>query len=117
MNSQAQKILHQIRRTTRGRYRISGTTERPRLTVNISNNHITAQVIDDSQGKTLAYVTTMGQKIDGPFTAKADWVGKEIAKKAKKVKVKAVVFDRHGRKYHGRLKSLADGARQEGLVL
>jgi large subunit ribosomal protein L18 len=109
------KRLSAKRRTNRIRATVIGTTERPRLAVFVSNAHVTAQVIDDSLGKTLAYATTVGQKVDGNLTEKAAWVGDEIAKVAKKAKVSKVVFDRGGRKYHGRVKALADAARSAGL--
>jgi len=102
-------------RKNRVRSTVNGTTERPRLTVTISNIHVSAQVIDDVVGKTLASATTVGTKATGTLTEKAAVVGKEIATKAKKAKVTKVVFDRNGRKYAGRLKSLADAARKEGL--
>jgi len=95
---------------------ISGTTERPRLSVSISNRHIIAQVIDDSKHSTLAYVTTVGGKVEGNnMTERAEWVGLQIAKKANAAKVKKVVFDRGGSLYHGRIKALADKAREQGL--
>ncbi len=72
-------------------------------------------MIDDVEGKTLAAATTVGQKLTGAMTEKAVKIGEEIATKAKKAKVKAVVFDRNGRKYAGRLKALADAARKGGL--
>ena len=103
-------------RQLRVRAIISGTKERPRLSVNISNRHITAQIIDDSQSQTLAAVTTAGKKAaTGTLTEKAAWVGEEIAKKAKTAKVKKVVFDRGGFIYTGNVKALADGARAGGL--
>ena len=102
-------------RKNRVRSTVSGTAERPRLTVTISNLHISAQIIDDVAGKTLAATTTVGTKAKGTMTEKAAIVGKDIAAKAKKAKVTAVVFDRNGRRYAGRLKSLADAARKEGL--
>jgi large subunit ribosomal protein L18 len=85
------------------------------MAVKISNLHITAQVIDDQTGKTLAYATTVGQKIDGNMTDKATWVGSAVAKKAKAAKVNKVVLDRSNKKYHGRIKALADAAREGGL--
>ncbi len=109
--------LHSLKlRKQRVRARVSGTTERPRLSVFVSNLHVTAQVIDDTKHVTIAYVSTVGQK-DAPknMTDKATWVGKEVAKKAKAKKVKHVVLDRNGRIYHGRVKALADAARAEGL--
>jgi large subunit ribosomal protein L18 len=115
MNAQSQKITNRQRRTNRVRSQIIGSAKRPRLAIFISNSHITAQVINDADGKTLAYATSVGQKVEGAMSAKAEWVGRDIARKAKKAKVSQVVFDRHGRKYHGRLKVLADSARDEGL--
>lgn len=103
-------------RKNRIRSTVSGTTERPRLSVYVSNVHVTAQIIDDTTHKTLAYVSTVGQKgVSGSKTDKATWVGGEIAKKAQEAKVTSVVFDRNGRIYHGRVKALADAARKEGL--
>lgn len=104
-----------IYRANRTRAKIHGTAERPRLTVKISNLHITAQVIDDDEKKTLAYATTIGQKLKGTKTEKCAIIGKEIAEKAKKAKVKKVVFDRGANAYAGRLSALADAARKEGL--
>jgi large subunit ribosomal protein L18 len=116
MNNLAQKLHSRMQRKARIRSVVSGTAERPRLSVHVSNLHITAQVIDDTSHKTLAAVSTVGQKAAaGSMTQKAVWVGGEIAKKAKSAKVKAVVFDRGGKAYHGRVKALADAARKEGL--
>jgi len=109
------KISNKQLRKARVRSTVSGTPERPRLSVFISNMHITAQIIDDTTGKTLASATTVGQKLSGNMTEKAAIVGKEVATKAKKAKVKAVAFDRNGRAYAGRLKALAEAARKEGL--
>jgi large subunit ribosomal protein L18 len=83
--------------------------------VHISNQHITAQIIDDDKSATLAYATTVGSKITGTKTEKAAAIGKEIADKAKKAKIKTVVFDRGAKLYAGRLSALADAARKEGL--
>ncbi len=116
MNRLKQTTNNLARRKHRIRKTVTGTTERPRLSVYISNQHVTAQIVDDSKQHTLAYVTTVGQKATGDtMTAKAVWVGKEVAKKAKSAKVKKVVFDRNGRLYHGRIKALADAAREGGL--
>ena len=116
MNRIAHKLHNLQMRKRRVRSVVSGTPERPRLSVKISNLHIVAQIIDDTTHKTLAYVSTVGQK-DMPksMTEKAEWVGTEIAKKAKSAKVKAVAFDRGGKAYHGRVKALADAARKAGL--
>ena len=115
MNRLEQKKVNAERRANRVRASVSGTTERPRLAIKVSNLHITAQLIDDVSGKTLAYATTVGQKVPGTMTEKAAWVGTEVAKKAKKTKANTVVFDRSSRKYHGRIKALADAAREGGL--
>jgi large subunit ribosomal protein L18 len=116
MNRLSQKKQASQLRQHRVRTVVTGTTDRPRLSVNVSNLHISAQVIDDSKGITLAAITTVGNKsLKGTMTEKAAWVGAEIAKKAKTAKVKAVVFDRGSRLYHGRVKALADAARNAGL--
>lgn len=116
MNRLVNKVSTLARRKHRIRKTIIGTTERPRLSVFVSNKHVSAQLIDDSKHHTIASVTTVGQKAaTGTMTARAEWVGTEIAKKAKAAKVKAVVFDRNGNLYHGRVKALADAARAGGL--
>ena len=102
-------------RKGRVRAKISGTAERPRLTVTISNLHVSAQIIDDVAQKTLVSATTVGSKAKGTKTELAAKIGAEIAKKAKKAKINTVVFDRNGRQYAGRLHALADVARKEGL--
>lgn len=102
-------------RKGRVRAKISGTAERPRLTVTISNLHVSAQIIDDIAQKTLVSATTVGSKAKGTKTELAAKIGAEIAKKAKKAKINTVVFDRNGRQYAGRLHALADAARKEGL--
>lgn len=110
------KLQNLDRRRWRIRSRVVGTSDRPRLSVHVSNRHLTAQIIDDTTHKTIAYVSTVGQKAaTGTMTERAVWVGKEVAKKAKTAKVKKVVFDRAGRLYHGRVKALADAAREGGL--
>lgn len=116
MNSLLHKLRKQWQRKHRVRATVSGTAERPRLSVHISNKHITAQVIDDESGKTLAYATTVGAKAaKGTMKERAAWVGQEVAKKAIAAKVKKVVFDRGGHIYHGRVAALADAARNAGL--
>ena len=102
-------------RKKRTRAKIHGTAARPRLSVHISNLHITAQIIDDDKKVTLAYATTVGSKATGTKVEKAAAIGKEIAEKAKKAKIKAVVFDRGANAYAGRMSALADAARKEGL--
>ena len=114
-NSLAKKLLNRSLRKGRVRAKVQGTAECPRLTVTISNTHVSAQIIDDVKGHTLASATTVGTKATGTLTEKCAVVGTEIAKKAKKAKINAVVFDRNGRQYAGRLSALADAARKEGL--
>jgi large subunit ribosomal protein L18 len=101
---------------TRIRRRLSGTTERPRLSVYRSLNHIYAQVIDDSQGVTLVSASTVAAKAKtGGNVAAAKEIGRQIAERAKEKGIKKVVFDRGGYLYHGRVKALADAAREAGL--
>lgn len=104
-----------IFRANRTRAKIHGTAERPRLSVNLSNKHIIAQIINDDEKVTLAYATTVGSKLKGNKTKLCAAIGEEIAKKAKKAKISKVVFDRGSKLYAGRLSALADAARKEGL--
>lgn len=115
MSDFAKKLLNKSLRKNRVRSKVAGTAERPRLTVTISNKHISAQIIDDTKQHTLAASTTVGTKQTGTMSELAAFVGADIAKKAKKAKINAVVFDRNGRQYAGRLSALADAARKEGL--
>lgn len=117
MSDLAKKLLNKSLRKARVRAKVSGTAERPRLTVTISNKHVSAQLIDDVAGKTLAASTTVGSKQDGSLKDLAAFVGGDIAKKAKKAKITKAVFDRNGRQYAGRLAALADAARKEGLEI
>ncbi len=105
------------RRHARVRTKISGTTECPRLAVSKSNKNIIAQIIDDTKGETLCYVSTMDSSIKTKKSniKAAEEVGKEIAKKAKAKKINQVVFDRGGYIYHGAVKALAEAAREAGL--
>lgn len=115
-NPVAEKTRRKQQRSHRVRARAKGTGEQPRLSVNISNRHVIAQVIDDSAGRTLAYASTAGDKTaQGTMTERAEKIGADIAKKARAAKVKKVVFDRGSRLYHGRVKALADAARKQGL--
>jgi large subunit ribosomal protein L18 len=101
---------------TRIRAKLSGTAERPRLNVFRSLNHIYAQVIDDQKGETIAAASSLQLKLtSGGNVAAAKEIGKSIAEKAKEKGVKKVVFDRGGFLYHGRVKALADAAREAGL--
>lgn len=110
------KIAQRLQRKHRIRATVTGTPERPRMSVHISNTNVSVQIIDDSTHHTIAAVTTVGRKQDtGTLTQKAAWAGAEIAAAAKKAKVTQVVFDRSGKQYHGRIKALADAAREKGL--
>ena len=105
-----------LRRHRRVRGKIAGTAERPRLAVFRSNRGIFAQLVDDSSGRTLAGATwTALQGFKGDKSEQAKQVGKELAAAAKNVGIDAVVFDRGGYLYHGRVKALAEGAREGGL--
>lgn len=115
MSNLAKKLLNKSLRKNRIRSKVTGTDKRPRLSVTISNKHVSAQLIDDVKQHTLAAATTVGTKQTGSLAEQAAVVGAEIAKKAKKAKIAAVVFDRNGRQYAGRLSALADAARKEGL--
>ncbi len=104
----------------RGRKKVAGTAERPRLVVTRSSKHIGVQVIDDLAGRTLVSASTMEADLrafDGDKSAKAKRVGELVAERAKAVGVSSAVFDRAGNKYHGRVAALADGAREGGLAL
>src|SRR3954463_6805345 len=107
-----------IRRHRRGRKKVRGTAERPRLAVFRSNKHISAQVIDDRAGKTLAAASTLEKDLKSGATGNIDAakkVGRLIAERAKAAGVSAVVFDRGGFLYHGRVAAVADAAREAGL--
>ncbi len=103
------------KRHRRVRVNVSGTSARPRLAVYRSLNHLYAQVIDDAASKTVAAASTVELKAKGNGMAEAAQVGRQIADKAKAAGVKQVVFDRRGFLYHGRIKALADAAREAGL--
>jgi large subunit ribosomal protein L18 len=106
------------KRHTRIRLHLDGTTDRPRLAVFRSLSHIYAQVIDDSSGKTLAAASTLEKELRSAKqtkTEEARVVGRLVAERAKSAGVERVVFDRAGFRYHGRIKSLADAAREAGL--
>jgi large subunit ribosomal protein L18 len=118
MNSQKQKLKRQNQRRRRTRKRIQGHPDRPRVSVYRSLNHMYAQVIDDLSGKTLCSASTMDKSlsIEGSGNAAAaKAVGKAIAERAKAAGVTAVVFDRNGFPFHGRVRALAEGAREGGL--
>jgi large subunit ribosomal protein L18 len=115
----AARTKSRLRRQVRGRKKVAGTAERPRLVVTRSSKHITVQVVDDLVGKTLASASTMESDLrsfDGDKTAKAKRVGELVAERARTAGVGGVVFDRAGNKYHGRIAALAEGAREGGLT-
>ena len=113
------RATSRMRRQIRGRKKVAGTSERPRLVVTRTTKHITVQVVDDLVGKTLVSASSMEadlRALDGDKTAKAKRVGELVAERAKAAGVDGVVFDRAGNKYHGRVAALADGAREGGLT-
>jgi len=112
------KAVARKRRHARVRKKVSGTTGRPRLVVTRSARHMVAQVVDDTAGTTLASASTMEADLrafDGDKSSKAKKVGELVASRAKSAGIEAVVFDRGGNKYHGRVAALAEGAREGGL--
>ncbi|PJJ61818.1 50S ribosomal protein L18 [Compostimonas suwonensis] len=114
------KAAARTRRHTRLRKKVVGTELRPRLVVTRSARHVFVQVVDDSKGFTLASASTLESDLrtfDGDKTAKARKVGELVAERAKKAGVEAVVFDRGGSKYAGRVAAIAEGAREGGLDL
>jgi large subunit ribosomal protein L18 len=113
------RVASRLRRQVRGRKKVSGTAERPRMVVTRSSRHMTVQVVDDLVGKTLASASTMEAELrsfEGDKSAKARRVGELVAERAKAAGVEGVVFDRAGNKYHGRVAALAAGAREGGLA-
>jgi large subunit ribosomal protein L18 len=119
LGSGNKKATARKRRHTRVRKRVTGTATRPRLVVSRSTRHLFVQVVDDTAGTTLASASTMEADLrafDGDKSAKAKKVGELLAERAKSAGVEAVVFDRGGNKYHGRVAALADGAREGGLA-
>jgi large subunit ribosomal protein L18 len=116
--SYGKQIARRLRKE-RIRKKISGTPERPRLSIHRSVKHISAQIIDDVDGKTLVGISTQSKEFtsakDSGNVKGARELGKLVAKKALEKKIKEVVFDRSGFLYHGRVKAFADGAREEGL--
>ncbi|GAA2526193.1 50S ribosomal protein L18 [Rarobacter incanus] len=114
------KAVSRARRHLRLRKKVTGTPVRPRLVVTRSTRHIVAQVVDDTVGRTLASASSLEadlRALDGDKRAKARKVGELVASRAKAAGIEAVVFDRGGNKYHGRVAALADGAREGGLTL
>lgn len=120
MRIKNRKKANRIRRHFRLRKKISGTPERPRLAVFRSEKHIYVQIIDDTKGNTLCASSTISSALKESLEKTwnkeaAKKIGEDIAKKAKDAGIERVVFDRGGFKYHGRIKALADGAREAGL--
>lgn len=120
MITKQDKEKSRARRHRRIRARVSGTSERPRLNIFRSNKHIYAQVIDDTTGRTLVEASTMDKEFkdlseSGSTVAAAEKIGSMVAKRAVEKGVRAVVFDRGGYLYHGRVQALADAAREAGL--
>jgi large subunit ribosomal protein L18 len=115
----ANKIDPRLKRKERIRRKLSGTAERPRLTVYKSLKHIYAQVVDDTTGRTLAFASSLSKELkgqtDGDKKAEAKRVGALIAQKCKAANLESVVFDRNGFPYHGRIAAVADAAREGGL--
>jgi len=114
------KNVARKRRHMRLRKKITGTPSRPRLVVTRSNRHMVAQIVDDTVGKTIVSASTLEADLragDGDKVAKAKKVGELVGKRAKDAGIDAVVFDRGGNKYHGRVAAVADGAREAGLEL
>lgn len=113
-----QKAINKIKR--RIRQKIKGTSEKPRLSVFRSHKHIYAQLIDDTSGKTIAASSTLDKNINSKINSKSTCeastiVGRLIAKKSLEANIENVIFDRGGHRYHGRIKALADAARENGL--
>ena len=114
-NKTTHKVTKRLKNRARIRKKVDGDQERPRLAVYRSGKHIYAQIIDDASGKTLASYSTVEGKLDKKNISMAKQVGQELAKKALSKNIKSVVFDRSGYVFHGRVKAVADGAREAGL--
>jgi large subunit ribosomal protein L18 len=115
----APRVKARLQRQVRGRKKVAGTPERPRLVVTRSSKHISVQVVDDLEGRTLVSASSMEadlRTLEGDKTAKAKKVGELVAERAKGAGIESVVFDRAGNKYHGRVAALADAAREGGLT-
>lgn len=120
LGTRTRTSVGRARRHLRVRKKVSGTAGRPRMVVTRSARHMVVQIVDDTKGVTLASASTMEVDLRGASddkTAKARKVGQLVAERAKKAGVEAVVFDRGGNKYHGRVAAVADGAREAGLSL
>jgi large subunit ribosomal protein L18 len=118
MAKTAQKVLNRQRIKRRVRAKVSGSAERPRLSVFRSNRHIYAQLIDDLAGRTLAAASTVEADLSAESAARteqAKTVGQRLAERAKEAGIERVVFDRNGFRFHGRVRAVAEGARAGGL--
>ncbi len=116
MNQESAKKVHNLKqRKARVKLSLANPTGLPRLTVTISNRHVSAQLIDDSTSTTIAAGSSVGKNSKSSLTEKSIKVAEDIAAAAKSKKIEAIVFDRNGRKYHGRIKAFADSARKKGL--
>lgn len=122
MNTAKKRTVERQRRANRVKKKITGTTERPRMCVRRTLNHIYAQIVDDQTGKTIVQVGSKGKDFDAQVgdktvtkTEKSKIVGAMIAEKAKEKGISAIVFDRKGYLFHGRIKALAEAAREKGL--
>ncbi len=121
MDKNIAKRLAHLKRKKRVRKKLEGTAERPRMSVHRSLNHIYAQIVNDVEGRTLVACSSMspefrGSKVEGGKKGIAKKVGELIAEKALAQGINQISFDRSGYKYHGRVQSLADGAREKGLI-
>jgi large subunit ribosomal protein L18 len=114
-NKTSHKVTKRLKNRARIRKKVDGAAERPRLCVHRSGRHIYAQIIDDAAGKTLVAFSTLEGEIKTKNRDSAKKVGAEIAKRAIAKNIKSVVFDRSGYVFHGRIKAVADGAREAGL--
>jgi large subunit ribosomal protein L18 len=114
-NSSTQKVNKRLKNKARIRKKVDGHGDRPRLAVFRSSKHVYAQIIDDSTGKTLVSYSTLEGNITSKNIESAKKVGAEVAKRALEKNIKNVVFDRSGYVFHGRVKAVADGAREAGL--
>jgi large subunit ribosomal protein L18 len=114
-NRTAHKVNKRLKNRARIRKKVDGSTARPRLTVFRSGRHIYAQIVDDSAGRTLVAYSTLEGGLDKKNLNVAKQVGQELAKRALSKDIKSVVFDRSGYVFHGRIKAVAEGAREAGL--
>lgn len=114
-NKTSHKVNKRLKNKARIRKKVDGSGERPRLCVFRSGRHIYAQIVDDSAGKTLVAYSTLEGNLDKKNVGSAKQVGQELGKRALGKNIKSVVFDRSGYVFHGRIKAVADGAREAGL--